>query len=250
LRPAVPEEHFHQGSLCRGRASGRSIREPFMSDRSNRIAFCALAATAAFALASPAQAGFIGTKFDPTFFDGTGTFFLPDVPGCLGLGDGFHTVNGGSDPCTGVVLVNASVNVSDGGGTAHLALPPPTPGPTDVTGIVIDTTTPQLVVGVNTILIPIIADSCSGDLCFYEWWIEWDSGLPAGTVFANDIPGLSNSVTLFRQFCPDGCTGDREQFGDPAVNVTFFPAPEPGSLALLAGALGAGWWVRRRRTAL
>jgi hypothetical protein len=213
-----------------------------MSDRSNRIAFCALAAASALALASPAQAGFIGTKFDPPFFDGTGTFFLPDVPSCLGLGDGFHTVNGGSDPCTGVVLVNAAVSVSDSGGTAHLSLPPPTPGPTDVTGVVIDTTTAQLVVGVNTVLIPIIADSCSGDLCSYEWWIEWDSGLPGGE-------SLFNSVTLFRQFCPEGCFGDRMQFGDPAVNVTFFPAPEPGSLALLAGAFGAGWLVRRRRNA-
>ena len=138
-------------------------------------------------LASPAQAGFIGTKFDPPFFDGTGTFFLPDVPGCLGLSDGFHTVNGGSDPCTGVVLVNAAVSVSDGGGTAHLSLPPPTPGATDVTGIVIDTTAPQLVVGVNTIMIPINVDSCTGDLCDFGWFIEWNSGLPAGDLLANPI---------------------------------------------------------------
>ena len=213
-----------------------------MLDRSNRIPLLALAAAASLALASPAQAGFIGTKFDPPFFDGTGTFFLPDVPSCLGLGDGFHTVNGGSDPCTGVTLVNAAVNVSDGGGTAHLSLPPPTPGPTDVTGIVIDTTKPQLVVGVNTIMIPINVTSCTGDLCNFGWWIEWDSGLPAGEL-------LSNSVTLFRQDCSDGCFGDITQFGVPATDVTFFPAPEPGSLALLAGAFGAGWLVRRRRNA-
>jgi hypothetical protein len=201
-----------------------------------------MAAAASLALASPAQAGFIGTSFDPTFFSGMATFFLPDVPACTGLGDGFHTVNGGSDPCTGVVLLNASVSVADGGGTAHLSLPPPTPGSTDVTGIVIDTGAPQLVVGVNTVLIQIFDDSCSGDLCLYDWWIGWDSGLPGGEF-------LDNSVVLFRQFCPDGCSGDRTQFGDPATDVKFFVAPEPGSLALLAGALGIGWLVRRRRTA-
>ena len=212
-----------------------------MSARSNRIALCALAAAASLAFVSTAQAKFIGTSFDPTFFDGTGTFLLPDVPSCLGLGDGFHSVNGGSDPCTGVVLLNASVNVADGGGTAHLSLPPPVPGPTDVSGVVIDTTTPQLVVGVNTIMIPIGVTSCTGDLCKWGWFIEWNSGLPTGE-------SLSNSVTLFRQDCSDGCFGDILQFGDPATHVKFFPAPEPGSLALLVGALGAGWIVRRRRT--
>jgi len=214
-----------------------------MSDRSNRISICALAAAAAFAFALPAQARLIGTAFDPTFFDGTGTFFLPDTPACLGLPDGFNSVNGPSDPCTGVVLLNASVNLDDGGGTAHLALPPPTPGATAVSGVVIDGESSSLVVGVNTTFIPIAVTSCTGDLCGYIWWIMWDSNLPGGEF-------LSNSVTLFRQFCPDGCEGDREQFGDPAVNVTFFAVPEPGPLALLACALGAGWFVRRRRAVI
>lgn len=222
-----------------------------MSDRSNRIALSALAAASIFALAAPAQAGFIGSRFDPPFFAGVGTFFLPDTPACLGLPDGFNSVNGGSDPCSGVVLVNASVSVSDDGGSVHLSLPPPTPSATAVTGLVIDSESSSLVVGVNTTFIQLSVDpgSCTGDLCGYEWWIAWDSGLPDSDLLAAAISGLSNSVTLFRQFCPEGCIGDREQFGDPAVDVTFFPVPEPGSLALLVGALGAGWIVRRRRSA-
>ena len=212
-----------------------------MSFRSNKNTLCALAAAAALAVAAPVQAKLVGSAFDPPVFDGVGTFLLPDVAACLGLSGGFHTVNGGSDPCTGVILLSASVNASDDGGTAHLSLPPPTPSGTAVTGIVIDTATPQLVVGVNTVMIPIFADSCTGDLCFFEWWIQWDSGLPEGEF-------LSNSVSLFAQFCPEGCIGDRFRFGDPAIDVKFSLVPEPGSLALLAGALGGVWMVRRRRT--
>jgi hypothetical protein len=215
-----------------------------MSHRSHRIVLCTLTAAAAFALVSPAQAGFIGTRFDPTFFDGVGTFFVPDSPSpCLGLSDGFHSVNPGSEGCSGVVLVNASVNVDDGGGTAHLSLPPPTPSATAVTGIVLDSESSSILVGVNTVLIPILADACTGDLCGFNWFLAWDSGLPEGE-------SLDNAVFLFRQKCFEGTDcGPIEQFGDPATNVEFFLTPEPGSLALLIGALGVGWIVRRRRTA-
>ncbi len=213
-----------------------------MSYRTNRIFLCTLAAAASLVLASPVQAKFIGTSFDPPFFAGSGTFFLPDTPACLGLGDGFTTVNGGSDACTGVLLLNAALTVTDGADVAHLGLPPPTPSATAVSGIVIDTSTLQLVVGVNTGIIPISTLDCTGILCDYEFEIQWNSGLPSGEF-------LANSVSLYATYCPDGCFGDRFLFGDPARDVKFFPAPEPGSLALLAGALGVGWVVRRRRPA-
>lgn len=214
-----------------------------MSHRSSRLTLCALAAAASLGLASPAQAGFIGTKFDPTFFDGVGTFFVPDSPSpCLGLSDGFHSVNPGGEGCSGVVLVSAAVNVSDGGGTAHLSLPPPVPSATAVTGIVLDSLAASVLVGVNTDLIPIFADACAGDLCFYNWYLSWDSGL------SGKGGELNNQVFLFRQACSIEFCGDIVQFGDPATHVEFFLTPEPGSLALILGALGAGWLARRRRT--
>ena len=99
-------------------------------------------------------------------------------------------------------------------------------------------------VGVNTGLIQILADACTGDLCFFTWYLAWDSGL------SGEGGELNNQVILFRQRCFEGTDcGPIEQFGDPATHVEFFKIPEPGSLALLIGALGAGWIVRRRRTA-
>src|SRR5271156_270497 len=42
----------------------------------------------------PAQAKTIGSSFDPTYFSGSGTFFVPDAPSdCLTLGIGLHFVN-------------------------------------------------------------------------------------------------------------------------------------------------------------
>ncbi len=218
-----------------------------MSYRSNRIALCALAAAASLALASSVQAKLIGTSFDPigtASWSGKGTFFVPDSPSpCLGLSDFvLHSVNPGSEGCSGVSLISVSVTVTDAGGSASLSLLAPS---SDISDIVLDHTTPQILVGVNTGQIALDVTGCGGDLCPYEWAIEWHTALVGDSV--------SNTVSLLALYCPDGpstCTGDSILVGGaPARDVKFFPAPEPGSLALLFGALGAGWLARRRRAA-
>jgi hypothetical protein len=73
-------------------------------------------------------------------------------------------------------------------------------------------------------------------------WLNFDSG-QAGSI---------DPAFLYTGFCEDieslgGC--EVETTSDPATNLTFTRVPEPGTLALLLGALGGGWLARRRRKA-
>jgi hypothetical protein len=208
--------------------------------------------------AGPAQAKTIGSSFDPDIFAGAGTFFVPDAPSpCLTLGIGFHAVNPGTEGCSGVLLQSVALTADDGSGdSVSLFLPPPTPAADAVTGIVLDPSSQSIVVGINTQVIPLseVPDSCSGDFCGQTWSIQWDSGLPlAEEDYAayrsydvwNPLDGLNNRVLLYEDCTSIGpnCT--------PFVagTVTFASVPEPASLGLLLGALGAGWLARRRKLA-
>ena len=211
----------------------------------------AMAAAAVMSFAGAAHASFYDSSFDPTFFLGVGHFFVPDSPSpCLALGSGFHSVNGGSDPCSGVVLLSASVTVDDGGGTAQLSLPPPTPAGNAITGMVLGSTAP-LLIGINLSQIAIAATSCTGDLCGFNWFLAMQSGL---TSPSDPLSSLFNQVVLFRQSCNIEFCGEITQFGDPAIHVTFTdaraPVPEPGMLSLILAGLGAGWLARRKKTAV
>jgi hypothetical protein len=205
----------------------------------------------------PAQAKTIGSSYDPpgTFtFSGTGTFFVPDPPGshCLTLGIGFHAVNGYGDSCTGVLLESASLIANGGvGDTFDLSLPPPTPAANAVTGIVLEPGVSPIVVGFNTMEIPL---TCTGPDCGANlFYIQWVSGLGQEEddyTYGNNEDGwgwsplgnLHNQVFLY-----ENCDNLSCKPVGTANNVTF--TPEPGSLGLLLGALGAGWLARRRKAA-
>ena len=217
-----------------------------MSFRSNKNTLCALAAAAALALAAPVQAKLVGSAFDPPLFDGVGTFLLPDVAACLGLSGGFHTVNGGSDPCTGVILLSA---VGECVGRRGYRAP-----------------------------VAAAADS-ERDRGHRDRHRHGDAAARGRRQHRHD-PDLRRRVhrrPLLLQLvdlsgirvCPE--RGVPQQLGHPCSaqrcsegtalrrieSVSAIPRPtssspqipEPGSLALLIGALGAGWIVRRRSTA-
>jgi hypothetical protein len=229
-----------------------------MSGRTLRT-FLGLLTAALVMIGFPAQAKTIGSSFDPDIFAGVGTFFVPDAPSpCLNLGIGFHAVNPGTQGCSGVVLQSTALTVNDGlGDSVSLFLPPPTPAANAVTGIVLDPSAQSKVVGFNTQVIPLseVGDSCSGDFCGQSWFIQWDSGLPLDDApqeygyrnndVWNPLDGLDNTVRLYEDCSVIGpnCTPF------VASTVTFVSVPEPASLGLFLGALGAGWLARRRKLA-
>jgi hypothetical protein len=222
----------------------------------SRRALTAFLGVLAAIMIAPAQAKTVGSTFDPTYFSGSGTFFVPDAPSdCLTLGIGLHYVNFPPASCTGVLLLSANVDVTDpnpGTNFADLSLPPPTPNQYSVAGMVLNPAADPIVVGFNTFLVPISETNCGGDLCSLNWYIQWFSGLTFPNP-ENPLNGLANEVILWDQTCTQTDRGEKcglpkpFPFGGPATNVTF--TPEPGSLGLLLGALGAGWLARRRKPA-
>ncbi|HTR56994.1 MAG TPA: PEP-CTERM sorting domain-containing protein [Casimicrobiaceae bacterium] len=204
------------------------------------------------ALMGSAEAKIVGSGFDPPFFDGFGHFLVPDPPSpCLTLSPGFHFIDPGFQGCDGVSLQDVTVNVDDGlGDSALLTLASPSEL---LFGMVLDPSAHSTVVGIDSFLIPL---SCtdplgSNDLCSYDWFIQWVSIVKP--THSDPLHGLFNEVLLFRKSCAedgDGWYGHEDcnlsLFGEPATHVSF--TPEPGSLALLGGALAAGWLARRRRS--
>jgi hypothetical protein len=224
-----------------------------MSHKTLRMSLGALAAVAAVTLGMPAQAGHVGANWDPTFHNGVASFFVPDPPSlCLTLGEGIHSVNPGFEGCDGVLVqsVDVNVNVPDIV-TATLSLAPPIPNTSAIQAIVLGPTGANpLVVGLNSGFIPLTDNgSCDGE-CPTNWFLVFDSGLPTPDD-PGPLDGLFNTVTIWEQFCTgDGCYAPKllnGGVGATSTDVAF--TPEPGSLGLLLGAVGAGWLARRRKIA-
>jgi len=195
-----------------------------------RLLLTALAATLV-AFAAPASAAVWSSDYDPPgaiTFSGRAFFQFDDS--CLAT-DGFH-----SGASCNTVFLSATADLSEAstGATGHLNFASVLPNTADVFNIVIVN---HLLAGVDTGVIGFVFPGpCTLDLCGTPWWIQFESG-------------FGDPVFLFTGSCEgDSCFA----FDTPqgiARNVTFTRVPEPGSLALILGALGAGWLSRRRKPA-
>jgi hypothetical protein len=205
-----------------------------MPNRSFRTFLGALTFAAFMICGGPAQAVFYGSDFDPVgpvTFSGHGLFQFDDA--CL-ASNGLH-----SAASCHLMLVSATIHMHDSLNSADLAFGP------DVLHMIDLIIFGGNLVGVDTGLIgpSFVTDDASS--LFGPWWLQWQSGF--SPLLADTDP-----VNLFTGSCSEGCSPN----GSPAavaLHVTFTrvgqAAPEPGTLGLLLGGLGAGWWVRRRRKA-
>ncbi len=233
------------------------------STKPGRILVCIAAAVALFVAAGPpAQAGNWGGKFDPPQMHGTDLFNLSGSA-CLpdsNLLDGpvtFLYVNGFDVNNCVVSLLNASVTLTDPSTTDTANLTFVDAGSLNSGQIWgIDLAPDGTLLGVDSFLIgPQFAPFGSNAVFNGPWWIQFDAqdgkAPPASNIFAIDPPPL-NVVNLFGGFCDGNCVPDT---GNPPAYIAnlegnqFVAVPEPGSLALLAVALGVGWLTRRRKAA-
>lgn len=227
-----------------------------MSKSKVKSVLLALSLAGGVGIAGVAQAGLYKGIFDPTLFQG---FAYIDVPlACQSAGTGWIDTS----TCGGVDFVSATVTPQ---GTVpagqdqndQIAFGFVADGVTGLwwdNGVLagIDTG----IVGVDaTVIGPGFSDP---DLPFGNpngYYLQFSSG-HAG----NPEIGVDPSVLLFEclqgieedfvplsfSHCPEPQACTFSQIGDPATQDPFVPVPEPGSIALVLGALGAALLARRR----
>jgi hypothetical protein len=212
-----------------------------MSRRTLRLFLGALATAAMAALGSPVHAGVWQGLFDPLSFSGVGFFQFDNH--CETDFGGNHTY---SQAECNVIFLSASVDMIETvpPGTGHLNFGPST----DIFDIVI---VGGQLVGVDSGLFgpAFTGASCSGSLCNgAPWWIQWQSGI-GGLLSAND------PVDLFTGTCSEIAPCAPNQSPSATALTVIFTrlpdngAPEPGTLGLIVGGVGAAWLARRRKAA-
>ena len=201
----------------------------------------AAAAAGLLLLAGTANAIIFVGDFDPAFgpafpnlgFRGQSTF---DVSaGCL-TSPGFHA-EGGS--CT-ITLLSASLSLynPNQAGTPTLQTliyAPPAILPDPITALFVAANLTD-VLGISMNIIGPQFDTTPATGYSGPLWMQF--------ILDSEV-GTSNAF-IYTGFCDGPCSPNLNLPSNPAA-IHISRAPEPGSLALLFGALGAGWLARRLR---
>ncbi|MEP7063781.1 MAG: PEP-CTERM sorting domain-containing protein [Betaproteobacteria bacterium] len=194
--------------------------------------------------AAAAQGAIYSGRFDPTGtapdfpgFTGEALFTIDD--GCVALGDGYHYVNA-SNGCGDSFMTSATVNLFDPLASEPLLVGDRVDsfslaGHFDLAGVLISG---GQVTGVDTDIV--------GPAFGAGYPTHWTNTTPFWLQFVSGCLGATPD---------DGCftdpafiyMGDTQNQSKPAT-VTFERVPEPGTLALVLGAIGLGWLLRRRDT--
>jgi hypothetical protein len=203
-----------------------------VSRKTLRIFICAAAAAALGMFGTVAQATFYGGDFDPPDLTGhfTGRFIVNDVnDGCL------HPDGGCEIDLISLVITTSSGNFGSGdfsGFQANIA------------------NNASFVGGLHFLSVPIPLSSPFSDFEFASAGL----GSLAAAVNCNPCvqftPDIGDDFFQHHGFLANlGFFDSNNQFvsGDTAIYVAA-PIPEPGSLGLLVGGIGAAWLARRRKT--
>ena len=203
-----------------------------MSINGLRVFICAATLAASAGFGPPAQAIAYDVDFDPPFIVGFfgGTAMLDVDPSCLDLGAGPHSaLNLFFAGCT-IDLTSVDITMLGGNPVNLVYTAEQNPIP---------------------VLIGVLGNSDN---------LIGLSTLPIRLEGPNDIEGgrydecdATLAFTLGRQFVSGPAVfttcGDNgiQGYSSVATSVTFAQVPEPGTLALLLGGVGAVWTARRRR---
>lgn len=218
-------------------------------------------------LGTSAQAGFVRGSWDPAFgpafpalgFGGTAEIFVPDACFTASLSNPAGTRIGDGAGCSlgGMFLVNARVTLYDLAAPSivleTLFFAPPVPFPDPVLGVAMafnaDTGRNE-VIGLDMDFVgPQFASLVIAGGPGSPFWLQFLSGFNSDGA-TSDTPGaylVAGSCNL--EFCAPSTDPAARSNAGVVTWVEIAAVPEPGSLALLFGALGASWLTRRRKAA-
>lgn len=199
------------------------------------------AVASACLLVAPSSQGIVYTgEFDP-LFEFQGIAQLKIEGDCLPSTAAATLISVASCISSGVVdLLGATVTESPPGNlpTGTLTFPAVSDVP-EIAWLYFDN---FALIGVTTMIMP--ASSNSGLLypgLASDWGLEFLADGNSDETFDDPVVNLYH----WELVCNGDCTSAWVLAGNPATDVRF--TPEPGSLALILGALGAGWLLRRRQ---
>jgi hypothetical protein len=200
-----------------------------MSRRAVRVFFGALAMATAAIFAAPASAVVYDSGFDPSDLFGSGLF---DFEGdCVHEGSYVLFVNDPTMSTCTVTLLSGSATLFSS--TDIVFAPPPS---TNIFDIVV---TNGILTGMDTGFIgPTFGTGESPG----PWYLQWTQTPPL-TLVAQD------PVSIYGQTCVDDVCNPNTVSTAEALNVTFALVPEPATLGLILGGVGAAWLARRRKAA-